>query len=425
MLENIVALVTEKVIYIALIYISWRGLKFGARKVALFMKMVNSEKPLGVKALALVKTILYVVLFCASIVLALTGVRGFLSKPNFVKSKVNVDKSLVGLSEAKDPVFVCSLGCKYLLGDNVEKNYDLAKKHFETATKLGSAQAFFMLGFMHQSGLGCEIDIKKSLECYHKSAEKNYVEAQTVLGVNYVEGVVVERDIEKGLHYLKLAAGQNNGKAFYVLGALYENGEVIPQNMVEAKKYYGLAAKKNEQKSQLRLGIIFKHEGNFKKAKELFEAAAKQGNIEANVLLGDFYLHGSEDMRNYAKAEKYFRRGARHNEPSALYSLGFIALRGLTEKADYRKAAVYFERAAKYGSISAQNDIALLYITGLGVEKDIEKAKQHLSSFVMAADVEYSSDSAEVLKMLDDSVALEALTQSLEKSILQLAQRDD
>ena len=81
--------------------------------------------------------------------------------------------------------------------------------------------------------------------------------------------------------------------------------------------------------------------GKFTQAKQLFEKAAKKGDVNAQYRLA--YM--------YANAHKGIKK-------------------------DSKKSIYWYEKAAKQNNANAQADLAWIYGNGIGVEPDIKKAKK-------------------------------------------------
>lgn len=81
-----------------------------------------------------------------------------------------------------------------------------------------------------------------------------------------------------------------------------------------------------------------------------------------------------ENAGNYAKAFQLYEEAAKENEPFAIYNLGRCYYYGNGAKQNYDTAVQYFLRSAELGFAPAQYSIADCYADGIGVEKDIVKA---------------------------------------------------
>ncbi len=80
---------------------------------------------------------------------------------------------------------------------------------------------------------------------------------------------------------------------------------------------------------------------------------------------------------NYKKAKKLFEKAAKKGNAKAQYKLAYIYANFHTGlKKDQKKAMYWYEKAAKQNNGDAQADLAWIYGNGLGVKQDIKKSKR-------------------------------------------------
>lgn len=115
----------------------------------------------------------------------------------------------------------------------------------------------------------------------------------------------------------------------------------------------------------LRQALQFKEQGNFDKARPLFEKAAEEGWCEAQYELGYSYLLKSE----FAKAEPLLLRSAEQGYAAAKTLLGGIYSESLDDAKKARAFSLWKE-AAKQGNVSATSSLSRAYLKGLGVAPD-------------------------------------------------------
>lgn len=92
--------------------------------------------------------------------------------------------------------------------------------------------------------------------------------------------------------------------------------------------------------------------GDYKKALDLWQAAALQGNANAQVLVGLAYANGWGVNKNMQAAEMWYHMAAENNNPSGQF---LLALYYISSKSDQLKAGMmWLQRAADNGDVSAQ-----------------------------------------------------------------------
>ena len=122
-------------------------------------------------------------------------------------------------------------------------NHEAAITIFRRLAESGRRDAQFMMGVMHEEGLGLAKDDGLAAEWYLKAAEAGLASAQYNLGVYYQLGRGVRRSTAEAVRWFNLAAHQGHAAAQNNLATFYLTGEGIEKDPVEAWKWYELAAK--------------------------------------------------------------------------------------------------------------------------------------------------------------------------------------
>ena len=113
---------------------------------------------------------------------------------------------------------------------------------------------------------------------------------------------------------------------------------------------------------------------------------AHQGDVSAQIRLGQRYWRGEGVERSEIEAAKWFRKAAEQGEPRAQLSLGHLLIQGQFRivnsdgryqiEKDEAEGAKWIRKAAEQGHASAQFSLGHLYAQGQGVESDeVEAAK--------------------------------------------------
>ena len=112
-----------------------------------------------------------------------------------------------------------------------------------------------------------------------------------------------------------------------------------------------------------------------------YEAAAKLGNTNAQLILADLYLRGDGVQQNYARAGALYRQAAVDgNEPKAQYALGVLLERGEGVRKDEIEALLWYKRAARAGHALAMFRAGLAHAKGGKVPQDFTLAREFLES---------------------------------------------
>ena len=110
------------------------------------------------------------------------------------------------------------------------------------------------------------------------------------------------------------------------------------------------------------------------------EARAKDGDVEAQFMLGAAYDGGVGVRANGRKAKKWYGKAAENGHIEAQNSLGS----GYQAEKKYTDAKFWYEKASAQGHALATHNLAFLYDLGYGVKQDRLKAEK---LYLRAADL--------------------------------------
>ena len=122
------------------------------------------------------------------------------------------------------------------------------------------------------------------------------------------------------------------------------------------------------------------------KALEIYHLLAENGNVDAQIAIGEYYLHRAlvardEDVK---MAKPWFTLAANHGSAEAMYKLGKLYWRDL----DCENAFKYFLKSAQLGYVPALYKTAECYWQGIGVNKNSDECLRWLK---MSSDHEVSN----------------------------------
>lgn len=266
-------------------------------------------------------------------------------EPIVYDDKINKASSIASLSAI---ILVVAVGLYVLLSDRkivkIEEMDMMDSAQFHIAAYMDEPEAQYALGQMYEKGYSVDVDIKKSIEWYKKSAYNSNLFAQLYLGHIYKNGIGVVKDIKKALYWYKLAADLNSEVAQYNIGYIYYKGLDIPIDNTKA--------------------IIW------------LEKAANQEVKSAYYILGILYLNIDGKAIDYKKSFKWFSKGLDDNNSYSQMAVGYMYENGYGVTKDEYKAAHWYEKAAVAGHVEAQFNLANIYQYGKGVAVDKKKAKK-------------------------------------------------
>ncbi|QCE32803.1 sel1 repeat family protein [Acetobacteraceae bacterium] len=326
------------------------------------------------------------------------------------------------------------LGKSYLEGDGLPQDNKKGIMFLRQAAENGDAESAMLLANMYHEGVVFPQEDAKALAYWQIALDKGDEHARKFIVRAYQEGTGVPKDdqkaealltegLEKGspdieyaygssmleaaespeeeadaAQWIKKAAQQNNFFAEQKLADLYARGQGVPQNPEAAEKWQQKADKilkeaaKEGSVSALKDLASGNLKENPKKAMKDYRKAAKQGDAEAQYMLGVLYFRGQGLRRNPRMAAVWWKKAADQKNLPALKALGGIYLSGVFTpdaaqtdpqksrtgvKRNPKTAAKYYKQAADLGDAEAQNVLGELYSRGQGVRKDWKEAVKY------------------------------------------------
>ena len=216
-------------------------------------------------------------------------------------------------------------GKKYLVGDGVEKNTEMALQYFEASAAQNNSFAQYQLGKMYLKGNGVKIDTEKAVTYFEASADQGNGYAQYQLGKMYLTGAGVKIDTGRAVSYFEASAEQGNEYAQYQLGKMYLTGEGVKIDTGKAVTYLEASADQGNGYAQYQLGKMYlTGEGvkiDTEKAVTYLEASADQGNGYAQYQLGKMYYYGNGVKKDKKKGIGYLKAARANGNENAGYLL--------------------------------------------------------------------------------------------------------
>ncbi len=143
--------------------------------------------------------------------------------------------------------------------------------------------------------------------------------------------------------------------------------------------------------ANLRINAALKA-GDYVSAFNQAKAAAEQGDIDAQGLLGGMYYEGMGTERNIIEAQRWWQAAAERNDAISQAQLGLLYVKA----GQYPAAKFWLEHSASQGNAQGLFNLGVLYLQGKGVQKDAAMAK---SLFTQSAAKGYDK-AQQVLKLL-------------------------
>lgn len=156
-----------------------------------------------------------------------------------------------------------------------------------------------------------------------KLAESGDAQAQAVLGLLYRRGLGVEQNDRKAAKWLKIAAEKGNALAQYNLANILSG-----QNKNrDAIQWYLRSANQGNADSMYKLGVLIYNGQGVKKDRGIairwYKCAAVSGHLEAQAVLGSYYLSGIPGVldKDGKEAGLWLSKAAAKGHPGAKIDL--------------------------------------------------------------------------------------------------------
>lgn len=267
------------------------------------------------------------------------------------------------------------------------QNNETAFGYYKEASKDDIPAGQNGLGYLYLKGYVGQDDpenLEKGLNLIKASAKKGHAEALYNLGVYYMEPGLDGEDPNYvlALQHFAAAAQHSHTDAIYRLGQMYMHGTGAPRSCEHAIEQFKLVAERGPWSEDLRTSLaqfrskhyhaafvtnlIFAERG-VEVAQEnaawmmdnryvdtalgevtirLYKSAAAQGNVEANVKIGDYYFVGRDGVEvDAVRAAAYYRKAAKKHIAQAMFNLGYMHEHGIGLPQDFLLAKRWYDQA--------------------------------------------------------------------------------
>jgi len=217
----------------------------------------------------------------------------------------------------------------------------------------GVASSQYKLGVIYTTGRGVEVNHATAVDWFTKAAAQGHADAQYELGLMYLLGFGVVKNHATAVGWFTKAAeqaGERNANAQFHLGIMYMKGSGVQMNEATALDWFVKAAEQGHAEAKKHAGLMI----------PACTKAAEQGDVKAQLKLGDMYLKGSVVEEGRATAREWFTKAAEQGSTTAQYNLGLMYEKGHGVEQNNAMAAKWFTHAALQGHAHAQRALGKL-----------------------------------------------------------------
>lgn len=214
----------------------------------------------------------------------------------------------------------------------------------------------FIKGYAFDVGQGVTRDCSKAIFHYRRAAKAGELSSLFNLGQLYYERGK-KTDLRKAVFWWSKAAKQGDMEAQCNLGKSFENGEGAKKNIRQALKYYRLAATQGDTIAQFNIARLAAVAGSIKLAQKQFKSIilaltklSLAGDPSAQCSLAYCCFNGWGVKVNKPLAVKWYKMAAKLGNLNAIVGLGECYKNGNGVRQDLKKAQYFFTLASRYGS---------------------------------------------------------------------------
>lgn len=165
-------------------------------------------------------------------------------------------------------------------------------------------------------------------------------------------------------------SSQNAGISLYRPGSIFNRmtSEIMPlaERQMQADQDAAIPLYE-EARSML-------SDNRINEAVTLLGRSAELGLVDAQHLLGELYLDGSQLSKNEEKAAYWFQRAADQGDHRSQIRLGWLYEAGIGFTVNQPKSVYWYRLAAEQGNVEAQFNLAAKYDNGEGVHHNPDEA---------------------------------------------------
>ena len=220
-------------------------------------------------------------------------------------SEPGVIEMLTAAAEQGDAIAQHDLATRYLHGNTVVQDFDLALKWLERAASQGMALAQYRLGVIYDDGTGVKADPNRAAMWYTRAASQGHSASQHALDQLNDAGRGVEQNEASAIKLLQQAARAGNAEAQFHLAERFEAGRGVQRNAGRAAELYASAAAKGYSAAVTRREMLTSAAEADLVATENITASAKQALAPA---VRSIHVGNLLDKAGIAEAQRLLAR---------------------------------------------------------------------------------------------------------------------
>jgi TPR repeat protein len=197
-----------------------------------------------------------------------------------------------------------------------------------------------------------------------QSAAHSGKDIQFTIAKIFDEETAYENSQTLALQWYERAASQGHLQAMIEVGIAYQLGFGVAIDEARAELWFAKAAEMNFIKGNYYLGELYQHAHDAKiqnnhRAKENYEIAAAQEDLQASIKLSELLLTKPEFAAQLARVPTLLRKSLINDDQQAWYLMGMYYSHPQSPEYRHNMAMNYFRRAAKAQHHLAQYELLM------------------------------------------------------------------
>jgi TPR repeat protein len=255
-------------------------------------------------------------------------------------------------------------------------DYKRALSILEPQARRGGAEAQYLMGRMHEQGLGAPVDLARARAWYSRAATQGYAAAHEALAALEAKPA---RNPTAATDAIPAGAPVSDPQRLQaMLAGRLAADRVRAASLAEA---VALQAEAGEPALAVLLGEYFESglggTPDFPAAARWYAKAAERDHPVALNNLGAQYYDGRGVLQSFAEAERLYRRAASGGDRVAQFNLALMLGQGRNGPPDVAGMLDWLGQSAAQNYARAQAQMARFHFEGVGMPKNLLEAARN------------------------------------------------
>ncbi|GLE07503.1 hypothetical protein PINS_up017863 [Pythium insidiosum] len=278
------------------------------------------------------------------------------------------------------------LAFMHMHGKGTEQNHDQALTLFKAAAKQGNMEAFYNLGVLHMQGTGTttasagrrrkDPEYEVAHGYFQVAAHQGHTLSSHKLGHMSLHGIGTTRSCKNAVDSFKLVAergewdrllsrafkdfkNQDYEAAFLKYAVMAQQGYEVAQHNAAYLLDFGFLTPLftspviGAAAPSLASTVAAYSASSLTRAEaeagaiQLYKMAAMQGNVDANLKIGDYFYYGKGGHAvDFTKASAHYTLASKRSNAQAMFNLALMYEHGIGVQQDFFLAKRYFDKAS-------------------------------------------------------------------------------